>query len=58
MRPGAGPCYARQHAAARGAVTEDPMSYSCFEVENAGKVAHVKLKRAAELNTMTPAFWT
>ena len=34
------------------------MSYSCFEVENAGKVAHVKLKRAAELNTMTPAFWT
>jgi enoyl-CoA hydratase len=34
------------------------MSYSCFEVENAGKVAHVRLKRAAELNTMTPAFWT
>ena len=34
------------------------MSYSCFEVENAGRVAHVKLKRAAELNTMTPAFWT
>ena len=34
------------------------MSYSCFEVENVGKVAHVKLKRAAELNTMTPAFWT
>jgi enoyl-CoA hydratase len=34
------------------------MSYSCFEVENAGRIAHVKLKRAAELNTMTPAFWT
>ena len=34
------------------------MSYSCFEDENAGKVAHVKLKPAAELNTMTPAFWT
>ena len=33
------------------------MSYTCFEVENVGKIAHVKLKRAAELNTMTPAFW-
>jgi enoyl-CoA hydratase len=34
------------------------MSHSCFEIENVGKIAHVKLKRAAELNTMTPAFWT
>jgi enoyl-CoA hydratase len=33
------------------------MSYECFEVEITGKVAHVKMKRAAELNTMTPAFW-
>jgi enoyl-CoA hydratase len=34
------------------------MSFTCFEVEHSGKVAHVKLKRGAELNTMTPAFWT
>jgi enoyl-CoA hydratase len=34
------------------------VSYTCFEVENVGKIAHVKLKRAAELNTMTPAFWS
>jgi enoyl-CoA hydratase len=34
------------------------MSYSCFDLEHVGKVAHVKLKRAAELNTMTPAFWS
>ena len=34
------------------------MSYTCFAVENVGKIAHVKLTRAAELNTMTPAFWS
>jgi enoyl-CoA hydratase len=33
------------------------MSYTCFDLEHVGKIAHVKLKRAAELNTMTPAFW-
>lgn len=34
------------------------MSYTCFDVEHVGKIARVTLKRAAELNTMTPAFWT
>jgi enoyl-CoA hydratase len=34
------------------------MSFTCFEVEHSGKVAHVKMKRGAELNTMTPAFWS
>jgi enoyl-CoA hydratase len=33
------------------------MSFSCFDVEHIGKIAHVKMKRGAELNTMTPAFW-
>ena len=33
------------------------MSFTCFDLEHAGKIAHVKLKRGAELNTMTPAFW-
>ena len=34
------------------------MSYTCFEVEVADKVAHVQLTRGDELNTMVPAFWT
>lgn len=34
------------------------MSYTCFDLEHAGKIAHVKMKRGAELNTMTRAFWT
>jgi len=33
------------------------MSYTCFDVEITGKVAHVRLSRPDELNTMTPAFW-
>jgi enoyl-CoA hydratase len=33
------------------------MDYECFEVEIADKVAHVRLTRGDELNTMTPAFW-
>ena len=33
------------------------MSYECFDVEITGKIAHVEMKRGAELNTMTPAFW-
>jgi len=33
------------------------MSYSCFDVEIADNVAHVRLKRPDELNTMTRAFW-
>jgi enoyl-CoA hydratase len=33
------------------------MGFQCFEVDIADKVAHVRLSRPAELNTMTPAFW-
>jgi enoyl-CoA hydratase len=34
------------------------MSFTCFDLEHTGKIAHVKMKRGAELNTMTRAFWT
>jgi enoyl-CoA hydratase len=33
------------------------MGYSCFEVEEVDKVAHVRMCRPDELNTMVPAFW-
>jgi enoyl-CoA hydratase len=33
------------------------MSWSCFEVEVADQVAHVRLSRPDELNTMVRAFW-
>src|SRR5260221_7599284 len=33
------------------------MTYRCFEIEIADKIAHVKLKRGDELNTMVPEFW-
>ena len=33
------------------------MAYSCFDVDITDKVAHVRLSRPDELNTMTPAFW-
>jgi enoyl-CoA hydratase len=33
------------------------MGYQCFEVEEAEQVAHVRLCRPDELNTMVPAFW-
>ena len=33
------------------------MAYRCFDVEIADKVAHVRLSRPDELNTMTPDFW-
>jgi enoyl-CoA hydratase len=33
------------------------MSYRCFDVEISDKVAHVRLSRPDELNTMTPDFW-
>lgn len=36
---------------------EPPVTYTCFNVEIAGNIAHVQLKRAAEMNTMVPAFW-
>jgi enoyl-CoA hydratase len=34
------------------------MTYRCFDVEIADHIAHIRLKRAAELNTMVPEFWT
>ena len=33
------------------------MTYRCFNVEIAGAVAHLQLKRPAELNSMVPEFW-
>ncbi len=33
------------------------MGYRCFDVEIADRVAHVRLNRPDELNTMTPDFW-
>jgi enoyl-CoA hydratase len=33
------------------------MSYRCFDVDIADRVAHVRLSRPDELNTMTPEFW-
>ena len=38
-------------------VTVVPMSYRCFEVEIADQVAHLRMSRPDELNTMTPEFW-
>ena len=33
------------------------MTYRCFNVEIASNIAHLQLKRGAELNTMVPEFW-
>jgi enoyl-CoA hydratase len=33
------------------------MGYRCFDVDITGSVAHVRLSRPDELNTMTPDFW-
>ena len=33
------------------------MPYTCFDVDISDKVAHVRLSRPDELNTMTAAFW-
>jgi len=33
------------------------MAYRCFDVDIADRVAHVRLNRPAELNTMTADFW-
>jgi enoyl-CoA hydratase len=33
------------------------MAYRCFDVETTDAVAHVRLSRPDELNTMTPDFW-
>jgi enoyl-CoA hydratase len=34
-----------------------PSTYRCFDVDISAAVAHVRLTRPDELNTMTPAFW-
>lgn len=34
------------------------MGYQCFDVEESGGVAHVRLSRGEQLNTMVPAFWS
>lgn len=34
------------------------MGYTCFDVELTDKVAHIRLNRPDELNSMIPAFWT
>ena len=34
------------------------MAYRCFAVEIKDGIAHIQLKRGAELNTMVPEFWT
>src|ERR1700689_861976 len=41
----------------RRTAMETAMTYRCFNVEIADNVAHVQLKRPAELNTMVPEFW-
>src|SRR5437868_11272588 len=33
------------------------MTYRCFNVEIADRIAHIQLKRGDELNTMVPEFW-
>jgi len=33
------------------------MAYRCFELEITDRVAHLRMSRPAELNTMTPEFW-
>ena len=33
------------------------MGYTCFEVEESGGIAHVRLSRGSQLNTMIPEFW-
>ena len=33
------------------------MAYTCFDVEITDQVAHLRLSRPDELNTMVPAFW-
>ena len=33
------------------------MTYRCFNVQIADKIAHIQLKRGEELNTMVPEFW-
>jgi enoyl-CoA hydratase len=35
----------------------DAMAYTCFEIELKDKVAHLRLSRPEQLNTMNRAFW-
>ena len=34
------------------------MGYRCFEVDESGGIAHVRLSRGEQLNTMVPEFWS
>ena len=34
------------------------MGYTCFEVEESDHIAHLRLSRGEELNTMIPEFWS
>ena len=34
------------------------MNYTCFGVESKDNIAHIRLSRPDELNTMTRAFWS
>ena len=34
------------------------MNYTCFDVESKDNIAHIRLCRPDELNTMTPALWS
>ena len=34
------------------------MGYTCFDIEESGGVAHVRLSRGDQLNTMIPEFWS
>ncbi|SRR5579885_887536 len=33
------------------------MTYRCFDVETENKIAHIRLKRGDDMNTMVPEFW-
>jgi len=34
------------------------MGYKCFEVDESGHIAHLRLSRGEQLNTMIPEFWS
>ena len=34
------------------------MGYTCFDIEESGGVAHVRLSRGDQINTMIPEFWS
>ncbi len=45
------------HAALAIPEGADSYSTTCFDVSIEDRIAHVRLRRAAEMNTMIPAFW-